>query len=469
MEGNAIAGDSLQATSINLLHKSRCSPLSPPPRLLSLSRVVNSHSRACAYLALFLVVVVQLVICDGHSISPVTTMNDHPPTLIYSLNSPVLDSPPLSRSSRRVSSFTPQKNITPLETRRRTATKSASTIRLVPPPVPVAVLGSPDPASAVPAQRRSVQFASGSTNWSRPMNQAPTSYRPTTMQIPTQRPGSTSSGSDDDLPLTPQTAYLPPGAAAADRWPGEKAIGLGINYDDTDTPFCTPPTTPNRLQFVSESLAPLSSPTTLEDLSRLRKAAAQLDLESQKLRRHKGRDPAAIRIVPRKAVPVPTEEELNVAPKPRRAAVRHSLIVASPAFELPPSPPRKTATPPRRGLYQMGKAAMSSIEFTRGSDSETDEMRMGRRIGSVSQVPTLGSLRGSVDFKPLDRETPAPTRASPTAPGPPVLATPPAVPSPSGSPAMLQTVPERSQSIKHKPSGSFLGKHKKLSRFLGKA
>lgn len=411
----------------------------------------------------------------------------------YSLNSPVLDPPPLPRSARRVSSFNPPSSFSPSSFSPPPSfspqPQSTSTIRLVP-PVPVAVLGSPDPALAVQAQRRSVQFSnpSGQVNWARPLNQpGPSSYRPSMRISPTQRPGSTSSNSDDDLPLTPLQAYLPPGAAPADRWPGdrptdkpgEKPIGLGmsgISFDDSDSGVSSPPTTPTRLQFVSESLDALSFPSTLEELTRLRRAAAELDQESKKLRRHKGRDPATLpRLLPRKAVPVATEEELRVAPKPRRAAVRHSLFVASPPsfddLEAPPLPALTPSPPaPARKFYTMGKAAMSSIEFTRSTDTEMNSLRMDRRFvsagASTSKVPTIASLRGSVDAeRPQDELAPLPsiTRASPTAPGPPVLASPPLVPSPP-SPDV-----ERTHSVKHKASSSFLGKHKKLSRFLGKS
>lgn len=161
------------------------------------------------------------------------------------------------------------------------------------------------------------------------------------------------------------TPRLPPGAGSPEvrPWPASSGLkGLGVSVptintapgpmhpelfargsedslaseagslggESTQTASSSSPTTPTRLLFVSESLDALSKPSTLDELTRLRAAAKQLDLESQRLRRLKGKDPASIKNLPRKAVPTITDAELRARPKPRRPAVRHSLLTPSP-------------------------------------------------------------------------------------------------------------------------------------------
>jgi hypothetical protein len=268
-----------------------------------------------------------------------------------------------------------------------------------------------------------------------------------------------------------------------------------LGGESTATAASSSPCTPTRLLFVSESIDALSKPTSLEELTRLRAAAKQLDLESQRLRRHKGQDPASIRRVPRKAVPQITEAELAAPPAPRRAAVRHSLI-APPgySFLVDPEPPKdhpfvaqattlaearaiaklksqaadglgaivappQSAAARRQAFYSQGKAAQSVIEFS------------PRKNTAWTPPPFLVARDAA-------REAPKPacrTPASPAVPGPPVMALPLPVPSPVAAAAELAAIPvppipaePAPQTPTRKASTSFL-KHKKISRLFGKA
>lgn len=391
-----------------------------------------------------------------------------------------------------------------------------------------------------------------------------------------------SSSGEDDLPVTPR---LPPGAGAPDMrtWavasdlkglgmsnvpvlsttpvpPQPELVARGsedslsseagslggssVNTAASSSP--TTPTTPTRLLFVSESLDALSKPNTLDELSRLRAAVKQLDLESQRLRRLKGKDPMSIKNLPRKAVPIITDVELRAKPKPRRPAVRHSLLTPSPrdggySFVVEPQLPVLDATdlprdhpfspaansnantgftqattlaearaiaaakaakanaamnafdnlvisPPqpaaarRHAFYSQGKAAQSVIEFSprkeasSGSNSGWTPPPFLRSRHASGAIPTLGDVSNtkshhsaySTSQPPQPRA--APTPASPAVPGPPVMFSAPVIPAAASIP--MPPVPPQTAAIHHMPerkaSHSFL-KHKKLSRFFGKA
>ncbi|CAK9784159.1 hypothetical protein CC85DRAFT_289889 [Cutaneotrichosporon oleaginosum] len=427
--------------------------------------------------------------------------------------------------------------------RRRTASTSAT---LAPPPLPT-VLASPDPENRVRTARRSVQFSkqSGVVNWARPIAPnhenapavpplPPSSFtmRPTAtapLDTPTfgvsrrtSNTGSLSSSSgEDELPTTPR---LPPGAVPPEprAWAVSADLkGLGVSNvplpkissvpppqhpeliardsedslaseagslggESTTTAASSSPSTPTRLFFVSESFDALSKPTSLEELSRLRAAAKQLDLESQRLRRHRGQDPAQVRRLRRKAVPQLTEADLapaDPAPRPRpRAALRHSLI-APPgySFRVDDEPPRDhpfvaqattlaearaiaklksqaadglgAIVPPpsaaarRQAFYSQGKAAQSVIEFSPRKSAWTPPPFLAARANASAHAGH--------------------TPASPAAPGPPVTVLPAPLPVPGPGPGPgLES--DALPSPTRKASHSFL-KNKKLSRLFGKA
>jgi len=370
-----------------------------------------------------------------------------------------------------------------------------------------------------------------------------------------------SSSSDDEvLPTTPH--LLPPGAAAAEHPPlgttkswavvseckglgmvgiaefepeqsigvlAEDASGVAISSCSSSTSEASlagesvntvssigsGPSTPTRLLFVSETLETLSNPATLDELRSLRAKAAELDKESKRLRRLRGREPAPpAHLLPRKPVPIVTAIDLQTAPKPRRPAVRHSLI-ATPSTEQsfaglvsdplnvpsggPPSSfafglnrsafalPSHNAAASRRPFYAQGKAAMSVIEFSPRKAPEpaapvTPFSSRTRHISGV--VPTLSSLRRDKGDKAA-RDTIQIIPAVPVFDAPPPQpkpqihvqtqshsqpqTQPSAQPTASNSPPSPSTpFVERTMSIKT-GTGGFLGKHKKLSRFLGKA
>lgn len=350
-----------------------------------------------------------------------------------------------------------------------------------------------------------------------------------------------SSADDDEIPTTP--TFLPPGAASPQHPPPPtsqrswavvsdcKGLGMaGIAELDPDpmspvgedVPCIAPsscssseaegslggdsvntassnlsvPTTPTRLQFVSETLVPLSNPATLDELRSLRAKAAELDMESKRLRRLKGREPAASpRLVPRKKVPVVTAIELQEVPKPRRPAVRHSLISHSPSTDqtfafladpLPvfPSGLGRSLAPAdasRRPFYAQGKAALSVIEFSSKPQHDAPAYAAPRSRHVSSVVPSFASLK---------REKSERVQYQQPVHLPPIPAYAPAHPSllpgatttttPTPSPALSQATPQRSPPLQNMPFGEnnssnvnvkpgFLNKHKKLSRFLGKA
>ncbi|GMK57543.1 hypothetical protein CspeluHIS016_0403770 [Cutaneotrichosporon spelunceum] len=283
-----------------------------------------------------------------------------------------------------------------------------------------------------------------------------------------------------------------------------------IGGESVTTADSSSPCTPTRLLFVSESLDALSKPTSLQELMRLRAAAKQLDLESQRLRRNKGLDPSTVRKVPRKAVPRITEADLTATPvltPPVRAspASRHSLIVPSTYTLLVDEPPThkefvsqattlqearaiaklKSAaadglgaiTQPqsiaarRKAFYSQGKSAQSVIEFSQRQEEQWIPPPFLAERGKVSVPPLKSSMKGA-------------TPASPAAPGPP-LATAPA-PLPIPSPAELSIpvphipsladlsipvppIPEPAPRSPTRKTSHNLLKHKKISRLFGKA
>lgn len=340
------------------------------------------------------------------------------------------------------------------------------------------------------------------------------------------------SSSDEDTPMTPH--LLPPGAASPERAPPvsqrswavmSECKGLGmlgiaefdqqkaVGPDESNYASCvstvssrsssegslagdsmrtasssgSTPTTPTRLLFVSEILESLSNPATLDELRSLRAKVAELDLESKRLQRLKGREPVVYpRNLPRKAVPVITPIELQAPPKPRRPAVRHSLLIVPSQpleFDDPISEPLKVPTPDpftssasRRPFYAQGKAAMSVIEF---SSRKEEPVAYGR---ARNVIPSFGSMRrekdktagmsttnlGSYQTAPVPRTQPAPQQRQPQpAPQhqPQPQSQPQSRPHVQAQPEPQATV-ERTVSVK--TSNTFLNRHKKLSRFLGK-
>jgi hypothetical protein len=249
---------------------------------------------------------------------------------------------------------------------------------------------------------------------------------------------------------------------------------------------------------MSDTLEAFSYPTTLEELRQLRAQAAELDIETKRLRRLRGREPATSpRLLPRKKVPVVTEIDLQEQPKPlpRRQAIRHSLITplagqnysfAEPIGLGVPSAPAvgmsgginrsAFATPAaasRRPFYAQGKAAMSVIEFSSRHKEEQAQAGptaapsffSGRSRNFTGVVPTLSSLRRDKEGLSISTVAPIPEGATqePSSAKENVPVQSPVTVTP---PSSTDTV-ERIGFVSVKGPG-FLGRHKKLSRFLGK-
>ncbi|BEJ17188.1 hypothetical protein CspHIS471_0605890 [Cutaneotrichosporon sp. HIS471] len=219
-------------------------------------------------------------------------------------------------------------------------------------------------------------------------------------------------------------------------------------------------------------------------------------MESQRLRRHKGLDPSTVRKVPRKAVPRITEAELELSP-PRiemNPASRHSLIIPSTYSLLVDEPGKEfvaqattlaearaiaklksaaadglgdigkpqSIAARRKAFYSQGKAAQSVMEFNSRKDTQW------------TPPPFLAARHASYSPSVKPRGT---TPASPAAPGPPITALPTPLPIPTlptraelaiplpPIPPMLEVEPPTPT---RKASQIFL-KHKKISRFFGKA
>ncbi|BEI94117.1 uncharacterized protein CcaverHIS019_0605760 [Cutaneotrichosporon cavernicola] len=268
--------------------------------------------------------------------------------------------------------------------------------------------------------------------------------------------------------------------------------------DSVNTASSSSPSTPTRLLFVSESLDALSKPTSLDELMRLRAAAKQLDMESQRLRRHKGLDPSAVRKVPRKAVPRITEAELEYSPPPRVAsspAARHSLIIPSTYSLLVDEPHKefvaqattlaearaiaKLKSAAADGLGAIGKpqsiAARRKAFYSQGKAAQSVMELDSRKETQWTPPPFLAARHAS--YSPSTVKQRGNTPASPAAPGPPVTALPTPLPIPTlptraelaiplpPIPPMLEVEPPTPT---RKASQIFL-KHKKISRFFGKA
>ncbi|KAL1413357.1 hypothetical protein Q8F55_001116 [Vanrija albida] len=396
----------------------------------------------------------------------------------------------------------------------------------LPPATDAKVLASPDPQRRVPTARRSIQFSKfGQLNWSRPIVpdepvpavpplhplqaaaaklngpskpivQIPARSRPnpaidTVMRtaVPQQSPGSLNSSDDEQLPVTPPTtSSLPAGAAppeiqAAKMWAVPHTDGLrGLGIAELEVPAIV--TTRPLSTSSSESAGSLAGESVAT-------ASSSASSSSQP--------------VPRKKVPTVTDSEIkaSAANSPRRRpAVRHSLIVApvsagsgssenvftiavaepapapasdeseeeddEPSFPLKSSffkasgSPNMNAAAARRPFYAQGKAAMSAIDFSPRVSSPAGgafpPFQKTPRNTSAQAVPTLATIEPlKIDKRDKRATMLPPARTATTTDIAPPMPMQPAEP-PS---------PERTLSVK--ASTGFLGKHKKLSRFLGKA
>ncbi|WOO77247.1 uncharacterized protein LOC62_01G000840 [Vanrija pseudolonga] len=402
-----------------------------------------------------------------------------------------------------------------------------------PPPPPTVTVSTPTPLVQIAARSRPNPAIDSVMRTTTPPQQSPTSLN----------------SSDDEMPVTPPTtSALPAGAAppeiqATKMWAvpqGQGLRGLGIaelevpsiittappnrplstsssesagslagesvSTASSSSSTSSQPVTPTRLQFATESFDKMSSPTwTLDELRSFRAAARELDLESKRLRRLRGREPSPPpRKLPRKKVPTVTDSEIkaSAANSPRRRpAVRHSLIVAptenifSIAVAAPePAPasdesdddepfplkssflrqsgsPNMNAAATRRPFYAQGKAAMSAIDFSPRVSSPSNgafpPFQKTPRNTSAAAVPTLNSIEPLKIEKRDKRATMMPPVRAPQqmmdAPMPMPTFNHQQQPSADSMPPS----PDRTLSVKQ--SSGFLGKHKKLSRFLGKA
>lgn len=366
---------------------------------------------------------------------------------------------------------------------------------------------------------------------------------------PQQSPGSLNSSDEDELPVTPPTtSSLPAGAAppeihATKMWAvpqGQGLRGLGIaelevpsiittappnrplstsssesagslagesvSTASSSSSTSSQPVTPTRLQFATESFDKMSSPTwTLDELRCFRAAARELDLESKRLRRLRGREPSPPpRKLPRKKVPTVTDSEIkeSAANSPRRRpAVRHSLIVAptenifSIAVAAPePAPasdesdddepfplkssflrqsgsPNMNAAATRRPFYAQGKAAMSAIDFSPRVSSPANgafpPFQKTPHNTSAAAVPTLNSIEPTTAPLKIDKRDKRATMMPPVR-APQMMDAPMPIPT-FNHPQQSDMPPSPDRTLNVKQSSGFLGKHKKLSRFLGKA